>query len=28
MITEDHLEQLCLDWFRAGRYAEAGETAC
>lgn len=23
MITEDHLEQLCLDWFRAGGYATA-----
>ncbi len=22
-ITEDHLEQLCLDWFRAGSYAYA-----
>jgi hypothetical protein len=21
MITEDHLEQLCLDWFRTGGYA-------
>lgn len=19
-ITEDQLEQLCLDWFRSGRY--------
>jgi type I restriction enzyme R subunit len=23
MITEDHLEQLCLDWFRAGGYSYA-----
>ncbi|KIH78190.1 type I restriction enzyme, R subunit [Geoalkalibacter ferrihydriticus] len=23
MITEDHLEQLCLDWFRTGGYATA-----
>lgn len=22
-ITEDHLEQLCLDWFRAGGYDSA-----
>ena len=23
MITEDHLEQLCLDWFRTGGYEYA-----
>ena len=23
MITEGHLEQLCLDWFRAGGYVTA-----
>lgn len=23
MITEDHLEQLCLDWFRAQGYIYA-----
>lgn len=27
-ITENQLEQLCLDWFRAGGYGNAGEIPC